>query len=195
MREKACSIIFVVFFIALSCQRSDSKNSNVHPERIDANRLDTEKIDHDIASSKTIDPAQAWLESIFRCADNTTGKYCYDVDQEETICTPRFMEFVQESNTIYGPSNLTDDEFPEAEARYKAKWKNVYPLYTQEMWLFGRGNDDALNIRDVMVKKLSTNKYSIFIDWGDAVKTQNVVTLVPDKKFYKIDYCSTRFVD
>lgn len=138
------------------------------------------------------DKAKEWLESIFKCKDTTT--FCYYLDKEDTICTKRYMEFLVDSNEIYGASNLTEKEVPEAERKYKEKWSKIYPLYSGETWLFGRGNDDSETIRDVKIDKMSHLKYQVYIDYGNGTRTQNEVTLVLENTGYKIDYCKTDYL-
>lgn len=172
MSVKIFSAILVVLLVTAGCTGPEKTNNPA----VEMRKNEKKAVLSDGAESKgqalsKADPAKEWLETIFHC-----------------------KEFLQDANEIYGPSNLTDAELPEAEARYKAKWKNIYPLYTQEMWLFGRGNDDALTINTILIKKLSTNKYSVFIDYDDDIKTQNEVQLVVEKNNYKIDYCNTVFV-
>ncbi|QIH33755.1 hypothetical protein [Sphingobacterium sp. DR205] len=196
MSIKIFSAILAVLLVTAGCTGSDNTNNPAREMYRNEKKIllsDSTKNNDRVASKTAADPAKEWLKTIFRCEDGKSGKYCYYLDKEEIICTARFTEFLQDANEIYGPSNLTDAELPEAEARYKAKWKNIYPLYTQEMWLFGRGNDDALRINSVLIKKLDTNKYSIFIDFGDNIKTQNEVQLVIEENNYKIDYCKTSY--
>ncbi|WP_223585252.1 hypothetical protein [Sphingobacterium sp. GVS05A] len=197
MRAKTLLVILAIYFFATGCTGSNPKNNAVKPPSdslTTKSSADTTKASDQVKSTTDLDPAKVWLERIFHCNDDKSGKYCYYLDKEEALCTARFMEFLADANEIYGPSNLTDAELPEAEARYKAKWGKIYPLYTQEMWLFGRGNDDALAINTVEIKKLSTDKYSVFIDYGNNIKTQNEVQLVLENSNYKIDYCKTSFV-
>ncbi|MDM1293312.1 hypothetical protein HX021_03270 [Sphingobacterium sp. N143] len=141
------------------------------------------------------DPAKEWLVQIFDCEHGTQEKYCYNLAQEDTLCTARFKEFLHDSNEIYGPTNLTEAELVEAESRYKAKWAKIYSLYTQEMWLFGRGNDDPLHVNSIEVKELSDNRYTLTIDFADHIKTMNEVQLVQENNAYRIDYCKTTFID
>lgn len=139
------------------------------------------------------DDAEKWLEDIFKCKNSNS--LCYSIDKEEKICTKRFMDFLIDSNEIYGPTNLTDQEFTDAEIKYKKKWSKIYPLYTEEMWLFGRGQDDIENIKKVEITKISPLKYTVFIDYDGDIKTTNEVTLISTKNGYKIDYCKTKFLD
>lgn len=62
------------------------------------------------------------------------------------------------------------------------------------MWLFGRGNDDVENIKQVKINKISPLKYSVFIDFGDGIKSKNIVTLVRENNTFKIDYCETKII-
>jgi len=198
MSVKIFSAISAVLLATAGCTGADNTNNPAREMRKNEKRIllsDSTKNNDQVTSKAAADPAKEWLEAIFRCEGGNSGKYCYYLDKEETVCTARFMEFLQDANEIYGPSNLTDAELPVAKARYKTKWEKIYPLQTQEMWLFGRGNDDALRINNVLIKKLGTNKYSIFIDYGDDIKTQNEVQLAVEKNNYKIDYCKTVFVE
>jgi hypothetical protein len=197
MEAKALSAILSLFFVVISCTGSADKNKQAEVmsnNAVAAIPLDTTKRSGQLVANPALDPAKEWLEGIFHCEGGKPGEYCYYIEKEETSCTARFLEFLRDANEIYGPSNLTDAELPAAEARYKAKWEKIYPLYKEEMWLFGRGNDDALTIRTVTIKKLDTNKYSVFIDYGNDIKTQNEVQLLLEKNAYKIDYCKTAFV-
>ncbi|WP_293945587.1 MULTISPECIES: hypothetical protein [unclassified Sphingobacterium] len=197
MSVKIFSVILAISLVNTGCLSSDKTNNPAREIRKNETKVllpDSTKNNDQVASKAVADPAKEWLETIFHCEGRKPGKYCYYLDKEETICTARFMEFLHDTNEIYGPSNLTDAELPIAEARYKTKWEKIYPLYTQETWLFGRGNDDALRINSVLIKKLGTNKYSVFIDYSDDIKTQNEVQLVVEKNNYKIDYCKTTFV-
>ncbi|CAM3468291.1 hypothetical protein [Sphingobacterium prati] len=197
MSVKIFSVILAISLVNTGCMSSDKTNNPTREMRKNETTVllsDSTKNNDQVASKAASDPAKELLETIFHCEGGKPGKYCYYLDKEETICTARFMEFLHDANEIYGPSNLTDAELPITEARYKTKWEKIYPLYTQEMWLFGRGNDDALRINTLLIEKLGTNKYSVFIDYGDDIKTQNEVQLVVEKNNYKIDYCKTTFV-
>lgn len=150
------------------------------------------KISEPTQTKQSKDLGEDWLKNIFKC--KSSKGFCYDVDKENKICTKRFMNFLIDSNEIYGASNLTDEEFPAAEKKYKEKWSKIYPLYSDEMWLFGRGNDDADNIKQVKINKISPLKYSVFIDFGDGIKSKNIVTLVRENNTFKIDYCETKII-
>ena len=95
------------------------------------------------------DKGKLWLESIFTC-DNYNYKYCFLLEKEEQVCTKRFFEFMMDSEQIFGASNLEENEYPNAIKNYKKKWFKIYPLRTEETgepWLFGRGQDDMLNLK------------------------------------------------
>jgi hypothetical protein len=193
---KSLYATIVLFYMLASCTNSaqDHKSPAVeHP----ANQV----VFKDSAATGEQNPtvaqhqqAETWLKGIFQCTGSTSGKYCYYLDKEDAICTKRFQAFLKDANEIYGPSNLTDEELPKAEAAYKAKWQKIYPLYTEETWLFGRGNDDALDIKDVKIDKITENKFIVFIDYGDNIRTKNEVQLINEQGSYKIDYCKTTFL-
>lgn len=143
---------------------------------------------------KNYNNPEEWLRDIFVCKNNSST-YCYYLEKEQDLCTDRFNDFLSDANEIYGPSSLTDDEYPIAKKKYEEKWSSIYPLNTQEMWLFGRGNDDNESIKNVEINKISDLKYSVYIDYGENIKTENEVTLVADADSYKIDYCKTKFVE
>lgn len=188
--------IIVMFCVLMNCTNSakDHKSGPVEHEAVRGLPKDTAEIEKRHRTVNGNQPAEAWLEDIFTCLGTSTGRYCYYLDKEDALCTKRFLEFLKDANAIYGPSNLTDEEMPIAETAYKAKWGKIYPLYTQETWLFGRGNDDALDIRDVKIDKVSESKFIVFIDYGDNIRTKNEVQLVNDQDSYKIDYCKTTFL-
>lgn len=139
------------------------------------------------------DEANEWIVNVFRC--RTSERYCYYLDKEDSICSKRFMNFLIEANEIYGASNLTKEERIEAKEKYIKKWSNIYPLYSEEVWLFGRGKDDAENIQNVKIEKVSTMKYRVFNEYNEEIKTQNEVTLISENNDYKIDYCKTTFIE
>lgn len=144
-----------------------------------------------LVSCKSNNEEEIWLKSIFNC--NNSSKYCFYLDKEEQVCTKRFMTFLSESEQIYGASNFTSEERKKAEIEYLKKWKNIYPPNKKANWLFGRGQDDTEEIIAVKINKISNLKYSVFIDYGNGIKTQNEVTLISQDGSYKIDYCDTKF--
>lgn len=172
-------ILITIVLVLQSCENKKIEHQNPQVEK-----------KHESKQNK--DLAEEWLKSIFKCK-NSVG-FCYYVDKEDKICTARFKHFLIDSNEIYGASNLTEEEFPEAEKKYKEKWKKIYPLNSNEMWLFGRGNDDAENIKNLEIRKISNLKYDVFIDYGEDVKTQNEVTLISENNTFKIDYCKTKYL-
>ena len=190
--------LFIVFSLSVTAQQSGQNNRNqwLNSGNKSLNKTvpSIAKVNGDVGCSKNEDPAKEWLESLFRCRQISATCYCYYIDQEDKICTDQFKAFLEDANAVYGASNLDEHEFLEAEAAYKRKWATIYPLYTQETWLFGRGNDDAIAIKDVVVSKKSRNRYRIFIDYGADIKTLNEVNLIVINGSYKIDYCHTTFV-
>lgn len=179
------SIILLITAVFLFHSCGNGTEQNV-PE------TETNIVEEDNAIAEN-DNAKEWLESIFKCKDS--DGYCYYLDDEKSILTERFFEFLVDALEIYGPTNLTEEELPQAEKEYKEKWSGIYPLYSEEMMPFGRGNDDSLNIRDVKIEKISDLKYSVFIDYDGETKTQSEVTLIVVNNSYKIDYCKSEFIE
>ncbi len=137
-----------------------------------------------------------WIKNIFKCKNS--NKICFHLEKEKEVCTEEFYKFMIDSEELYGASNLTQEEFPNALKKYKTKWSKIYKLRNEETgepWLFGRGQDDMENIQEVKINKISDLKYSVDIDFGDNIKTKNVITLVRNSEKYKIDYCETKFVE
>lgn len=185
-----------LFCMLASCTNSaqDHKSATAnHPAKQIPFKDSTKTAKQDTAVGQH-QQAEAWLKGIFQCAGSASGRYCYYLDKEDALCTKRFQAFLKDANEIYGPSNLTDEELPKAEAAYKAKWEKIYPLYTEETWLFGRGNDDALDIKDVKIDKVTESQFIVFIDYGNDIRTKNEVQLVNEQGSYKIDYCKTTFL-
>lgn len=139
------------------------------------------------------DQVEVWLKSIFKTKNS--DKYFPTYNVEEKLCTKRFQQFITDSAELYGASNLTDEEYPEAEKKYKEKWSKIYPIEEREMWLFGRGNDDMGELKQVEISKLKDKVYRVFIDYGNDIKTENEVTVVSENGNVKIDYCKTTFID
>ena len=137
--------------------------------------------------------AEAWLKSIFKTKNS--DKHFPDYNVEEKLCTKRFFAFIVESGELYGPSNLTDEEYPAVERAYKAKWSPIYPIEEREMWLFGRGNGDIGELKQLEIRKLKDKLYRVFIDYGNGIKTESEVTVVTEDGDYKIDYCKTVFLN
>lgn len=195
-KMKSSNILTALFFMLAGCTNQSQNQAGTFVKKNTDQSLfkDTLKTAVELVKVNHADSAQRWLESIFQCTDPSSGKYCYYLDKEEALCTKQFWKFLQDANEIYGPSNLTDAEFPKAEAAYKTKWGKIYPLYTEETWLFGRGNDDALAINDVKIEKISDNKFSVLIDYGNDIRTKNELQLLREQGSYKIDYCKTTFL-
>ncbi len=183
---------FLFVFLACSCKQNNAPVASANAQSVKFNIPDSSKTD---VASDTTDLGAIWLKSIFQCKDAST--YCFYLGKEKKLCTRRFYHFMEDSEAIFGASNLTDKEYDSAVKKYKAKWTKIYPLRDgQEPWLFGRGNDDAESIKEVRVKKISGEKYYVYVDFGFAnPKTESEVTLVPFEKKYKIDYCQTKFLD
>ncbi len=146
-----------------------------------------------IQKEVTSDQGEEWLKNIFKT--KSSDKYFPEYNVEEKLCTKRFQEFIAESGELYGPSNLTDEEYPAAEKKYKEKWSKIYPIEEREMWLFGRGNGDIGELSALKIDKVKDGLYHVFIDYGGGIKTENEVTLVHANGDYKIDYCKTEFLD
>ncbi|WP_282636727.1 hypothetical protein [Sphingobacterium thalpophilum] len=187
----------IVALTAAAC--TNNRHGHIQETTVHRNPVRSESIglakDTELLLSKRSDPGKDWLESLFQCHGSETGPYCYYLDQEDSICTARFKAFLEDANAIYGPSNLSEAELAVAESAYKAKWKSIYPLLTQEVWLFGRGNDDAISIKDLVISKISSDRYMVNIDYGEGIKTRNEVQLVFVNGRFKIDYCRTTFTE
>lgn len=140
------------------------------------------------------DPAKEWLASLFKCKNE--NKFCFYMETEEKATTKRFYNFMIDSEQIYGASNLSEEEIPLAKKKYEQKWSNIYPLRKDiEPWLFGRGQDDMENIKNVKIEKIANLKYRIFVEYDDSYQTFNEVTLLENNNSYLIDYCATEFLE
>lgn len=141
---------------------------------------------------KQKDTAEEWLRNIFKTKNS--DKFFPDDNVEQRLCTKRFYAFILDSGEIYGPSNFMDEEYSVAEKKYKDKWSDIYPMEEREMWLFGRGNGDIGELKQLKISKVKEQIYHVFIDYGNDIKTKNEVTIVTENGVYKIDYCKTEFV-
>ena len=179
---KKCIFIFLIFGLISCNQKTKTPNSE------DTNNYDWQKLD----SKKNEDSAKIWIENIFKT--NNSNQLNFYLDKEEKLCTKRFFEFMVDSEEIFGVSNISEAEFPEAQKKYQEKWSAIYTLRKDfEPWLFGRGQDDSLNIKKIEVTKISNLKYQVFIDFGEN-QTESIVTLVKNENSFLIDYCETKFL-
>ncbi|ERJ58780.1 hypothetical protein [Sphingobacterium paucimobilis] len=189
--------ISLVAFLMSACTQKNTTSTQETADSVTltgnkevSNRADMQEI---TATDTSIDQGKQWLENIFKTKNS--DRYFPDYNVEEKLCTKQFQEFIADSGELYSASNLTDEEYPAAEKRYKDKWSKIYPIEEREMWLFGRGNGDIGELQKLEISKLKDHIYRVFIDYGEGIKTQNEVSLVLEKGHYKIDYCKTEFID
>ena len=196
---KKIIILSLIFTILISCnQKNVSQKEVLNSETIveENNSKVSSESEEQLSEDKDSDKQKKWIKNIFKCKNS--NKFCFYLEKEKEICTKEFYEFMIDSEELYGASNLTEDELPNALQKYKTKWSKIYKLRNEnsgEPWLFGRGQDDMENIQEVMINKISELKYSVDIDFGENIKTKNVITLVPNNENYKIDYCETEFIE
>ena len=186
--------LYLSLFLLSSCNQKNKENSNSLMNDSLQKTVDSviiQKENTPIYNQK--DTAEEWLKEIFKTKES--DRYFPDYNVEEKLCTKRFQEFIAESGELYGPSNLTDAEYPAVEKKYIAKWSGIYPIEEREMWLFGRGNGDIGELKQLKINKIKEGIYDVFIDYGNGIKTQNEVTLVSENGAYKIDYCKTKFLE
>lgn len=186
--------LYLSLFLLSSCNQKNKENSNSLMNDSLQKTVDSviiQKENTPIYNQK--DTAEEWLKEIFKTKES--DRYFPDYNVEEKLCTKRFQEFIAESGELYGPSNLTDAEYPAAEKKYIAKWSGIYPIEEREMSLFGRGNGDIGELKQLKINKIKEGIYDVFIDYGNGIKTQNEVTLVSENGAYKIDYCKTKFLE
>lgn len=194
--KKTYIIISISLFLFSSCKEKNNdekeKINNAVQKALDSiqslKKKDSstsiiEKEETMIHTNKN-DEGEVWLKNIFKM--KTSNKYFPDYNVEDKLCTKRYQEFISESGEIYGPSNLDGSEWKTAEEKYKEKWSKIYPITEDEMWLFGRGNGDGGELKDLRIIKISNLKYEVYIDYGDDIKTKNIVTLVNDNGSFKI---------
>ncbi|MRX76563.1 hypothetical protein GJU39_10710 [Pedobacter petrophilus] len=200
MNKLAVKNIYLLFtliiMIVCSCNQANNndkktlikqKNSVEKPATTNQN-LNTKR------STEEIDDGEQWLKNLFKCKNG--NKYCFYLATEDEVCTKRFYQFMIDSEELFGASNLTEEEYPNAVKKYKEKWEKIYPLRTEtEPWLFGRGQDDMENIIDVKVSKISDLNYFVIVDFGEDMKTKSKVTLVKNQDDFKIDYSETVFLN
>lgn len=191
--------VFAFLAMAFSCNQT-TKNSDYESDSLakkshnnSSKSINTEQLLKSAVASKKIDHGEQWLKSLFKCKN--ASKYCFYLATEEEVCTQRFYQFMIDSEELFGASNLSDEEYPNALNKYKQKWSKIYPLRKDtELWLFGRGQDDMENIVDVKISKTSDLNYLVIVDFGEDMKTKSKVTLIEKAKDFKINYCETVFL-
>ena len=143
-------------------------------------------------ANESFDNGSDWLNHIFTCANNE-NEFCFPIEND--VCSKRFLEYMSEKGSIYGPSNYTNEERKIAETKYKAKWKNTYKILEDDMWLFGRGNGDVEGypLKSVKIKEINDLEFEVEIDYDGAIKTKNFIKLVKNEDSYLIDFCESIF--
>lgn len=187
---------FFFFLSAMLMTACIQKNTNQEAATIDSLKTNVSNDAVNVQSEKALvqadmDKGEVWLRNIFKT--KTSDKFFPDYNVEERLCSKRYQEFIADAAEIYGPSNLTDAEFPQAEKKFKEKWSTIYPIEEREMWLFGRGNGDITELKELKIAKIKDSLYRVFIDYGDGYVTDNELRLVLENGDYKIDYCKTVF--
>lgn len=187
---------FFFFLSAMLMTACIQKNTNQEAATIDSLKTNVSNDSINVQSEKALvqadmDKGEVWLRNIFKT--KTSDKFFPDYNVEERLCSKRYQEFIADAAEIYGPSNLTDAEFPQAEKKFKEKWSAIYPIEEREMWLFGRGNGDITELKELKIAKIKDSLYRVFIDYGDGYVTDNELRLVLENGDYKIDYCKTVF--
>lgn len=195
--KKALPLLLIFLFLSCSESKSGVTKTFDNAQEItndlgdNLTKMDSLKEHNELV--QITDTGKEWLENLFKCRHG--NKYCFYLDQEEKICTERFYKFMMDSERIYGATNLSEEEIPTAEKKYKEKWQKIYPLRKDmEPWLFGRGQDDMENIRDIKVEKIADLKYRVFVDYDEDYKTISEITLVPNNGSFLIDYSDTEFL-
>ena len=167
-----------------------STSCNQHSGKTEANKSDSLK---EVINDQSIPSGGKWLKSIFQCGDGSN--YCFP--NEEKVCTKRYYEYFVESLGIYEyPDFETENERIAAEKAFKNKWKDIYPLETEVLSPFGRGNglEAGQKLNDVSIASISDTKYTVVIDYGDGIKTTTEVTLIANGKSFLIDYMKSEFI-
>jgi hypothetical protein len=187
----------LIFTFLISCnQKKESQKEVLNSKNlIEENKSKISSNDKgEPLENNESDKPKEWIKNIFKCKNS--NKICFYLEKEKEVCTKQFYEFMIDSEELYGASNLTEEEYPNALKKYKEKWMKIYPLRKDmETWLFGRGQDDMENIQEVLIKKVSELKYVVDIDFGENIKTKSIIKLVLNNENYKIDYCETKFIE
>lgn len=172
---KSISLSLILFLLISSCHTTSEQITPTTDVSEDGNRQSVAELD--------------WLNSIFQC-ENGEG-FCFPNENE--VCSERYMEFLIEGNQIYGASHLTDQEKKLATVDYQKKWQGIYPLETQEIWPFGRGNGDVIILKNVSITPLGSSKYEVNVVYDADYSTKNIVRLIPVNQSYQIDYIETKY--
>ncbi len=173
-----CSIL-----VFSSCNQNSTKK-----EAGESNSVEEVKNNQDISSG------EKWLKSIFECTDG--NEFCFP--DEEKVFTERYYEFFVESLGIFEfPDFETEDERIAAEASYKNKWKDIYPM-GKEVWApFGRGNGIGTGdkLENVIVTPISDLEYTVIIEYGDGTVASSSLLLIHSGNAFLIDFIETHLIE
>ena len=173
-------VIAVIGLLYVSCnsdkKKGNSANTDNQPEQLAAKGAE-------------------WLKLIFTCADDEKS-FCFP--DEESICSERYYAYYSEYMDIFEyPEFETEAEQKEAEQKFEAKWKSIYPTGV-ELWApFGRGNgvDMGYHLKNVTITHNSGLEYTVLVDYGDGYVFKNEVTLIPYDNVFQVDYIKTEFIE
>ena len=121
--KKALPLLLIFLFLSCSESKSGVTKTFDNAQEItndlgdNLTKMDSLKEHNELV--QITDTGKEWLENLFKCRNG--NKYCFYLDQEEKICTERFYQFMMDSERIYGATNLSEEEIPTAEKKYKEK--------------------------------------------------------------------------
>ena len=186
--------LFSLILLIFSCTKKKEHTIDMMPAAAsDSISISLSSAELERSNSVEFDPAKEWLMEIFKCKNG--NQFCFYMDKEEEVTTPRFYQFMIDSEQIFGATNLSEEEIPAAEKKYRQKYGEIYKVRTDmEPWLFGRAQDDMEDIKGLKIEKIADLMYRVFVDYGE-YKTLNEVTLVANNNSYLIDYCDTEYLD
>lgn len=108
--------------------------------------------------------------------------------------TPRFREFFAEAWKLYGPSDMTEEEYKVTEQEYRKKWEGVYPLKEDDIALFGVGNGETISLYDLKITHKEGLTYDVYINYNYQHMASNKITLVPHEDSFRIDYATLEWL-
>ncbi|SPY35543.1 Uncharacterised protein [Porphyromonas cangingivalis] len=162
----------VTLLMLLSCEGKKQQTNEITPEQIEA--------------------GAKWIE---RLIVNDDHEVVIDKIDYDKVMSPRLLEFFGDAMTVYGPSDMTDEEYQVAEQEYKKKWEGIYPLKEDDYALFGVGNGETMSLYDLKITHKEGLSYDVYIYYDERISTLTEVTLIPHEEAFLIDYAAMHFFD
>lgn len=168
---KRVIMMAVAVLMLLSCQGKKQTSGDFTPEQIEA--------------------GAKWIE---RLIINEDREVIVDKITYEEVMTPRLVEIFEEAQRIFGPSDMTEEEYEVAVQEYRKKWAGESPLKEDDHKLFATGNGETASLLDLKITHKEGLIYDVYIEYDYQYIVSNEISLVPHEDSFRIDNASVEWL-